>query len=72
MEADKLALILESIKMHTLAPNDIIVVKLTNFMPLKTMEALRGFVKAQFPANKVMVLEPGMDIEIVRPTAPVA
>ncbi|MFA6204490.1 MAG: hypothetical protein WC710_15030 [Gallionella sp.] len=62
----KLPEIFEAVKILQLQPDDVVVFRCDMFLSMDQRERIMGLLKNQFTDNKILILDGGADIDILR------
>lgn len=66
MERADLEKILEAVKVMPLRPEDRVVLKMKETLSDEAREVVRGIAEALFPGHRIVVLDAGADLEVIR------
>ncbi len=66
MDSAKLASLFETVKVLPLRPGDILVIRCKDRFPMEAMDRFRALLEKEIPGHRILVLENGTDIEVLR------
>lgn len=66
LDVEKLAAIFEAVKVLPLRPGDLLIFRSEDRLTFEQTERVRGLLEKNIPGHRVLVLDGGADIEVLR------